>query len=233
MRSNTFITNSALPALLTIAMLAAFTGCSSIAPRKESVSQATAREELLAGNARFVAGGMHAHTWHEERVVQTGAFGQHPSVGILSCADSRVPPEIIFDEGIGDLFVVRDAGNFESVGGTATFEYGVAALGVHTIVVLGHTKCGAINATVAGTQLPGNMPVITAAISPGLVGFMKTTAASGAKPDLTAASEANVRWQMQQLMERSAMLAAARKSGSLTLLGAMYDVDTGVVRFLD
>ncbi|MSR69048.1 MAG: carbonic anhydrase [Phycisphaerales bacterium] len=197
------------------------------------MQQATAREELLAGNRRFLAAGMHSHMLHAERVVHTGVFGQSPSVGILSCSDSRVPPEIIFDQGIGEVFGVRDAGNFEDVGATATFEYGVAALGVHTITVLGHTKCGAIDATVSGQQLPGNMPAITAAIAPGLVEFMKSTAASGAKPDLTAASEANARWQAQQLMARSALLRAARASGSLTLLAAIYDVDTGVVRFRD
>ncbi len=226
-RALTLVRRAALVAAVTT-----IAGCTTVAPRTEGIAKGCARTDLLAGNARFLAGGMQSHTWQAERVIHTGEFGQSPSVGILSCADSRVPLEILFDEGVGDLFVVRGAGNFEDVGGTATFEYGVAALGVHTIVVLGHTKCGAIEATVAAKPLPGNMPAITDALSPGLGEFIKTKAAGGT-PNLTAAAEVNVRYQMKRLLERSAMLRAARDDGSLTLLCAMYDVDTGIVRFLD
>ncbi|MEY4948391.1 MAG: hypothetical protein RL698_602 [Pseudomonadota bacterium] len=188
-----------------------------------------ALRELLEGNQRFLQGGMDAHAWQNERVIKTGTFGQSPSVGVLSCADSRVPPEIVFDQGVGDLFVVRVAGNFESDEATGTFEYGVAELGVHTIVVLGHTKCGAIDATLSGKSLPGHMNVLTAGIRPALAGL----AAGASGTDLAEASSANVRWQMKRLLQRSAILRKAQAEGRLKVLSAMYDVDTGRVTFLD
>lgn len=191
----------------------------------DGIAKGNARAELAAGNARFLAGTATAHNWHEERIVQTGTFGQRPSVGVLSCADSRVPVEVVFDQGIGDLFVVRVAGNGEGETAAGTFEYGVAALGVHTILVLGHTKCGAIDAAVAGKALPGNMGSFIAPLMPAVAGKSST--------DLTAASEANARWQAGQLLKRSEILRKAVEDGSLSMLVGMYDVDTGVVRFLD
>ncbi len=223
MNSMTSITPLRYSVLLLVASL---TGCASITPRTAGIQPGKARETLQAGNERFLAGGMHAHSWHQERVIQTGAFGQSPSVGVLTCADSRTPPEIIFDEGIGDLFVVRTAGNHEDAGGTGTFEYGVAALGVHTILVLGHTKCGAVDATIEGNPLPGSMPTFTDAIRPALAGLASPI-------ELTAASEANVRYQMKRLLEQSEILRTANRDGKLTMLGGMYDVSTGRVRFLD
>lgn len=211
---------------LLIILAASATSCASISQRDHGIKPGCAREALQAGNQRFIDGGMHAHSWHQERVVKTGEFGQSPSVGVLTCADSRTPPEIIFDEGIGDLFVVRTAGNHEDAGGTGTFEYGVAALGVHTILVLGHTKCGAVDATIAGKPLPGSMPTFTNAIAPALTGLASPV-------DLTAASEANVRYQINRLLEQSEILRTAKNEGKLTMLGGMYEVDTGRVRFLD
>jgi carbonic anhydrase len=147
-----------------------------------------------------------------------------------------VPVEIIFDQGVGDLFVVRVAGNFENSAAAGTFEYGVAALGVHTVVVLGHTKCGAVEAALAGKALPGDMPVFTAAVAPAIAAMPKPAAkpqGADGKPDLTAAVEANVRWQLDKLLERSEILRKAKADGKLTVYGAIYDVDTGRVRFLD
>ncbi len=213
--------------------LALIVGCTTTAPRTIGIKPADARSELVDGNHRFLAGGMNAHSWQQERIVHTGEFGQSPSVGVLTCADSRTPPELIFDQGVGDLFVVRIAGNFEDVGATATFEYGYSALGMHTILVLGHTKCGAVGATIGGYDLPGNLPVITNAIRPAFTGLAKPTNGADGKPDLTPASEANVRWQSKQILLRSEMLRKAKDEGKLTMLCAMYDVDTGVVRFLD
>ncbi len=198
-------------------------GCTSVSPRTEHITAEIAMSELVAGNDRFLDGGMHAHTWQAERVVETGEFGQAPSVGVLTCADSRTPPELIFDQGVGDLFVVRVAGNFVDDGGTGTFEYGVSALGVHTIVVLGHTKCGAVNATCDGKPLPGSMSAFTRAIQPAVAGVT----------GLTNASEANVRWQMKRLTDGSEILRTAVAKGELKIAGAIYEVDTGKVRFLN
>ena len=197
------------------------------------IKPADARSALAAGNARFLAGGMNAHAWQQASVAHTGEFGQTPSVGVLTCADSRTPPELLFDQGVGDLFVVRLAGNFEDEGATATFEYGAVALGMHTIVVLGHTKCGAVSATLAGKPLPGNMGMLTAAIRPGLEQLIKEKGAKSEAALLDAAVEANVRFQMRQVDATSELLKKAHAEGKIQVLGAIYDVDTGKVRFLD
>jgi carbonic anhydrase len=210
------------PATTSTATIAA-TPAQQVAPT--GIAKGAALAELKAGNARFVNSTATAHTWQTERVAKTGEFGQTPSVGVLSCADSRVPVEMVFDQGVGELFVVRVAGNSESDTAAGTFEYGVAALGVHTILVLGHTKCGAVDAAVAGKPLPGNMGSFTKVIAPAL---------EGKKFDnLTAAAEANVRWQADQLLKRSEILRAAHEKGDLTMLRGIYDVETGVVRFID
>jgi len=195
------------------------------APAVAGIPKGRAREALLEGNARFRSGGEHATSWQEERVVKTGAFGQSPAVGVLSCADSRVPVELVFDQGVGDLFVVRVAGNSESETAAGSFEYGVSALGVHSILVLGHTKCGAVEAAFNQKDLPGNMSAFTRVIRPAL---------DGSNPsNLDAAVEANVRWQQARLLERSEILREAVAAGRLDMLMAVYDVETGEVRFLD
>lgn len=166
--------------------------------------------------------------------MKTGTFGQSPSVGVLSCADSRVPVEVIFDKGVGDLFVVRVAGNVDTKEGTGTFEYGHSALGMHTILVLGHTKCGAVDATLKGKALPGSIPSLAEAIAPGVAEY--TAQANAGTPReriLTAASEANVRYQLKVLLDRSEILRTALAEGKLQVMCGIYDVETGVVRFLD
>lgn len=198
-----------------------------------AIQPGQARTELTEGNKRFLAGGMHAHSWQEERVAQTGEFGQCPSVGVLSCADSRVPVETIFDQGVGDLFVVRLAGFIDTVEGTGTFEYGYLVLGMHSLLVLGHTKCGAVDATIKGKPLPGNIPVLAKAIAPAVADVAKNGKEDKSPALMNAAVEANVRFQMKTLLARSEILRKAQAEGKLTVLGGIYDVDTGAVRFLD
>jgi carbonic anhydrase len=203
---------------------------------KASITQKNALEQLKAGNTRFITGRAVAHTWQREKVIKTGEYGQTPSIGVLGCADSRVPVEMIFDMGVGDLFVVRDAGNFDSEEGNATFEFGAAVLGVHTILVLGHTKCGAVEATLAGKPVPGNIAVIAKALSKGIkkfIGMVKDNPKNEVTPEiLNEAIEANVRYQMTELLNNSKLLASLEKDGKLKILGGIYDVETGIVRFL-
>ena len=203
---------------------------------RASITQANALEQLKAGNTRFITGKAVAHTWQREKVVKTGEYGQTPSIGVLGCADSRVPVEMIFDMGVGDLFGVRDAGNFDSEEGNATFEFGTAVLGVHTILVLGHTKCGAVEATLAGKPVPGNIAVIAKALSKGIkkfIGMVKDNPKNEVTPEiLNEAIEANVRYQMTELLNNSKLLGSLEKDGKLQILGGIYDVDTGIVRFL-
>jgi carbonic anhydrase len=209
---------------LALAFLATLPACKTN-ERAAGIAKGEARAELMEGNGRFRNGDLQSHRWSDERVVKTGTFGQSPSVGVLSCADSRVPVELVFDQGVGDLFVVRVAGNSESDTAAGTFEYGVSALGVHTILVLGHTKCGAVEAAFKDMDLPGNMGSFTQVIRPAL---------DKASPDnLDAAVEANVRWQQKQLLARSEILRQAVADGKLDLLMGVYDVETGQVRFID
>jgi carbonic anhydrase len=189
-----------------------------------------AQAALEAGNRRFLDGKAVAHTWQREKVAKTGAEGQSPSIGVLTCADSRVPVEMIFDMGVGDLFVCRNAGGFDTPEVNATFEYGVAALGVHTVLVLGHTQCGAVIATLDGKPLPGNMSRLTDALRPG-IGSIRRNLSKDAT--VNAAVQAVVRFQMRALIESSDLLAEAHKQDKLRIIGGVYDVDTGRVEFLD
>ena len=209
---------------LAVALLVTLPACKTN-ERTSGIAKGEARAELTEGNERFRNGNLESHRWEVERVVKTGTYGQSPSVGVLSCADSRVPVELVFDQGVGDLFVVRVAGNSESDTAAGTFEYGVSALGVHTILVLGHTKCGAVEAAFKDMDLPGNMGSFTQVIRPAL---------DKASPDnLDAAVEANVRWQQKQLLARSEILRQAVADGKLDMLMGVYDVETGQVRFID
>ena len=188
-----------------------------------------AQAALEAGNRRFLDGKAVAHTWQREKVAKTGVEGQSPSIGVLTCADSRIPVEMIFDMGVGDLFVCRNAGGFDTPEVNGTFEYGVAALGVHTLLVLGHTRCGAVMATLEGKPLPGNMSRLTDALRPG-IGAIRGNLSKDGK--VNAAVEAVVRFQMRALIDTSEILADAQKQGKLRIIGGIYDVDTGRVEFL-
>ncbi len=194
------------------------------------IPKGKAREELVAGNKRYLSGGVMTHSWLQERIEVTGDIGQSPSVGILSCADSRVPIEMIFDQSVGDLFGVRVAGNYQSPDAAGTFEFGVEALGVHTLLVLGHTKCGAVNAALDGANPPGNMPVFIRAIRPALEAHPGGVAAI---KNQTEAVEINVRYQLSQLLARSEILRKAKEEGRIQILLGVYDVATGAVRFID
>lgn len=190
-------------------------------------------QALQEGNQRFLENKSIAHNWQEEKVKKTGTYGQVPSVGVLSCADSRVPVELIFDLGVGDLFVCRNAGAMDSPEVSATFEYGVAALGVHTLLVLGHTKCGAVSATLENKPLPGNIGHLVASLRPAVQKTLKGNPKASAEEILPAAIEETIRYQMDSLLGKSALLQEAHKSGKLRVIGAIYEVETGKVRFLE
>jgi len=192
-----------------------------------------AKGTLEKGNQRFAEGKSIAHTWQKGNVAKTGALGQSPSVAILTCADSRTPPELIFDMGVGDLFVCRNAGGFDTPEVNATFEYGVAALGVHTILVLGHTKCGAVTATLEGKPVPGNISLLTKALQPGIEEIHQEHKDLSKEDQLNHAFEALTRYQMIEIIKNSELLQKAKADGKLQVIGAVYDVETGRVRFLD
>jgi carbonic anhydrase len=197
-------------------------------PAGESVAPAEALARLQAGNARFVAGTLsHQNAVTERRLALTGH--QAPFASILSCSDSRVPPELIFDQNVGDVFVFRNAGNFVDPAVLGTLEYGFANLGVKLIVVLGHEACGAVKATyqaVADKQrLPPNLDVLEDAIAPGIAGVVAEHGSTHAAVVANAAAQA-------KKFGTSPVLGPAIASGDIRVVAADYDFSTGRVHFL-
>ncbi len=183
---------------------------------------------LIEGNARFVAGAPTNPNSGLERVSETAA-GQHPFVTVLGCADSRAPVERIFDQGIGDVFVIRVAGNVAAVNEIGTAEYGTAHLGTPLIVVLGHTKCGAVSAVVEGAEVHGNIPALVSTIVPAV------EATRAAHPDadnatlIPLAIHANVLQSMEDILTHSEVIAGLIEQGQVRMVGALYDIATGEV----
>lgn len=191
--------------------------------------------KLSAGNARF-AYGARARSARpgedNERRIEV-AKGQHPFAAILTCADSRLAPELIFDQSLGDLFVVRNAGNIAEPVGEGSLEYAVDHLGVQLIVVLGHSACGAVTAVAgAADPLPGHLLDIQREMS-GLKVFADTQRSSGAnQPAVVAAAvERNAADQAAALLSESPALAAAHAERKIMVIAAVYDLTNGLVTF--
>jgi carbonic anhydrase len=184
-----------------------------------------ALQKLLAGNQRFT---QHNPLYPDQSQarLQEVAQGQYPFATILSCADSRVPTEIIFDQGVGDIFDVRVAGNIATSVVIGSIEYAVVQLGTPLLMVLGHERCGAVTAAVKHQMLSGQMNQFVQAILPALTDVDDTAADA-----VDQAVVANVHWQIQRL-QQSSLLAERLQSGVLKLVGARYDLDTGKVVLL-
>ena len=200
------------------------------APKGPAMSAQDALNRLLAGNARYVSGKT-IHGDHTARRDEVSA-GQHPFAMILSCADSRVPAELIFDQSLGDLFVVRLAGNFVEEEGIGSFEYAQLNFSPSVLMILGHSACGAIQATVdalkhPGTKAPGKIGLIVDALMPA------AKAVQGKPGDEYAnATAENVRLNVAKLKAQKPILAEAVASGKLHLVGAVYDLKTGHVNLV-
>ena len=193
-----------------------------------SVAPGEALRRLVAGNARFVSGALtQQNSVTERRLAFTGH--QAPFASILTCSDSRVPPELLFDQNVGDLFIYRNAGNFVQPAVLGTLEYGYGALGVKFILVLGHEGCGAVKATYGAIEdskpLPQNLDVIENAISPGI----GTVVAH--KGTLHDAVVANAKAQAAK-MSSSPVLGPAIASGEVHVVAADYNFQTGKVTLL-
>jgi carbonic anhydrase len=194
------------------------------------VSPDEALQRLIDGNARYVAGDIDVKDFEVGRAAR--AQGQRPFASILSCADSRVAPEIAFDEGLGDLFVVRVAGNIANDDSVASLEFGSAVLGAQMILVLGHTSCGAvvsaINVVKEKAELPGHLPGLIAQITPSVETAMKDNPS-----DLVAAATIqNVRDAMARLSNDSPVLSGLIAEGKLKVAGGIYELATGKVTLL-
>ncbi len=193
---------------------------------------AEARRRLEEGNARFVAGEAHFPTV-QKAVLAELARGQQPYATILGCSDSRVPPELLFDAGFGELFVIRVAGNVLGPSISGTLQYAAVHLRTPLFVVLGHDGCGAVDAALAstlhGAKHKERIEILLQNILPALESLDTTLPPSAL---LGAAVEANVRWTIASILD--APEAKARLvQGEMQLVGAIYDLDTGRVRFLE
>jgi carbonic anhydrase len=186
---------------------------------------------LVDGNQRFAAGEARFPTVQKE-VLADLAKGQRPYATIIGCSDSRVPPELLFDAGFGELFIIRIAGNVISPEVVGSIQYAAHHLQTPLFVVLGHEGCGAVNAALAGimegARERARIAKLLERITPGLSGVDQTLPEA---ERLDAAVEANVRWSMQQLLEMPEA-QARRAEGVLKLVGAVYELTTGQVRFL-
>jgi carbonic anhydrase len=181
---------------------------------------------LIEGNQRFYSGAsLYPRRDSQRRAEVLG--GQRPIAALLTCSDSRVPPEILFDQGLGDLFLVRAAGNIAGPVGLGSLEYAVEHLAVPLIVVLGHQKCGAVSVAVQGREAPGHVQAIVETIAPVVESVRQHTG------DLLAnAIDANVLAGVEKLKGTGPVLAEFAGQGKIEVVGARYNLDTGQVEWL-
>ena len=191
----------------------------------------TALAMLKEGNERFLVGDMVERDLNAQ--VAATAGGQYPHSIVLSCIDSRVPPELVFDQGIGDIFSPRIAGNFVDEELLGSMEFAAAVAGSKALVVLGHTECGAVKGACDDVKL-GNLTRTLAAIRPAVeaVEGFEGERTSKNKAFVDAVTHENVRQTVDNIIERSPVLAELVEGGKLKVVGAVYDVGTGKVTFL-
>ena len=197
------------------------------APRRARAQSALTPDEalkaLMDGNARFAAGRLTSFQEDLTLLAQKTAEKQEPFAAVLSCADSRVPVEILFDQTIGHVFVTRVAGNVATPEVIASLEYGAAVLGTRLIMVLGHGACGAVTAAIAGKAVPGQISALYAPLRP---------AVDQAGPDAEAVIRANARIQAGILRNASPVIAGLIAQGRMKVVAAYYDLSSGAVSLL-
>ena len=178
----------------------------------------------MAGNERFAAGKMTSFEHDLEILKAKTVTKQEPFAAVLSCADSRVPVELIFDQSIGHLFVTRVAGNMVTPEIIASLEYGVAVLGLKAILVMGHSNCGAISAALHAKEVPGQISVLYQHLMPGI---------EDAHEDVALAARMNAAYQAKLLRESSTVIAKAIKEDGVKVVGGSYDLATGKVTLVE
>lgn len=196
-------------------------------PAGPGVTAEQAVQRLHDGNARFAAGrSTPEHEGAERR--EAVAQGQSPLAIVLGCSDSRVGPEVVFDQGLGDVFVIRTAGHVVDDVALGSIEYAAEHLGTPLLMVLGHERCGAVSAAVAGGEVHGHLAAVLKAIEPAV-----HEARNIPGDTVDNAVRANVRLVTRQLETSAPILASLVKAGRLKVVGARYDLDTGKVELLD
>ncbi|MDP8236418.1 MAG: carbonic anhydrase [Candidatus Erginobacter occultus] len=190
-----------------------------------------ALKKLAEGNKRYVAGKA-AHPNQGQARRQETVAGQHPFASILACSDSREPVEIIFDQGIGDIFVVRVAGNVVDTIEIGSLEYGVAHLETPVVVVLGHTHCGAVAAAVKDAPVQGSIVPLVENIIPAVFAVREKNPKLAGADLLARVTEENIFLSIENLITRSSIIREKIKAGKLQVLGAVYDIETGRIDLL-
>ncbi|MEK2690450.1 carbonic anhydrase family protein [Bdellovibrio sp. GT3] len=201
----------------------------------KSMAPETPEQELQAlkeGNQRFVAGTLRNHDYRYQ--IDKTKDGQKPYAVVLSCLDSRIPVEVVFDQGIGELFVARVAGNIENNDILGSMEFGTAAMGAKLVVVMGHTKCGAVKGACNNVKL-GHLTALLDKIQPAVRQVKKST--SGFNPEsydhVDLVSEENVKQTVARIRKSSEIIRKLEEEGKVRIVGAMYDISTGNVKFMD
>jgi carbonic anhydrase len=202
------------------------------------ISARDALERLREGNGRFVGGGRNSDLLVSQARRNELAAGQQPFAIILGCSDSRVPAEIVFDQGLGDLFVIRVAGNIVASSQIGSVEFAAEQFGTPLVVVLGHSRCGAILATLEELMRPRvrqsrNLHAIVDRIRPSVEPLLTTEFKNDSEALMRHAVRANVRASANQLRHGSELLEQLIRTKDLLVVGAEYSLDTGLVDFFD
>ena len=190
--------------------------------QNKEITPDQALEKLVAGNDRFVNQKRTKRNQDQNRLTEV-AQGQEPFAAILGCADSRVPAEIVFDQGLGDLFVCRVAGNIATPEEIGSLEFGTLVLGSKVLMVMGHERCGAVKAAIKGGELPGQIGSLIKSIDIGTV-----TPKSDDLTSLEKAAKANIAHQVE-VLKKSPVLSDLIAKGKLKIVGSYYDLDTGKI----
>ncbi len=195
-----------------------------------------ALKRLRAGNARFVANELSLNISNVKRAGL--ASGQAPFAVILGCSDSRVPTEVVFDQGLGDLFVIRVAGNIVAPSQIGSIEFATQKFGTRLVVVLGHTHCGAVEATIDELRQPAgkqsrNIAAIVSRIQPSVMDLLERGDVTNRDELMRKAIRENVRFSVNALRHGSEIIEELIGAGELLIVGAEYSLDTGIVEFFD
>lgn len=227
--------------LLTLLVFSTIAFADSTGPRKDRVITFEEQQELTpnqvielleGGNDRFVNSSRTIRDHSAQ--VRDAAAGQYPKAVILSCIDSRVPIEDVFDQGIGDIFVARVAANIENTDILGSIEYATRVAGAKLIVVLGHESCGAISAAIDNVQL-GNITALLENVKPAVAALSDYPGdKTSANPEFVhLVAEKNVELTVQNILKKSPIVAEMVTAGEVNIVGALYDLHTGTVEFLD
>ena len=198
--------------------------------RQAAVTPQGVVDELMAGNSRFVSGNM-VNCDLNAQVLQT-AGGQYPIAAVVGCIDSRVPPELVFDQNIGDIFTARIAGNFVNTDIIGSLEFACRVAGAKAIVVLGHTECGAIKGAVDQVEL-GNLTKMLQRIEPAVQAAGPVAVRSSSDREFVQkVADANVKLTVELIAANSSVLADMVAAGELVIVGAMHDIATGQISLI-